>query len=115
MHAEHGALVSRLGHVRHHHGGEHRPGHSANIAAARGGVLAGKETNERKLQAAHSHARCMRGEGMSALDAVNEAAARAIYTGETHVVVFVRGRILVCANRHDVVPHGSTVLEICHP
>lgn len=52
---------------------------------------------------------------MNALEAVNEAAARAIYSGETHVVVFVRGRILVCANRPEIVPYGSIVLETCHP
>lgn len=52
---------------------------------------------------------------MDALEAVNEAAARAIYTGEPHVVVFVRGRILVCADRPEIVPYGSTVLETCHP
>ena len=52
---------------------------------------------------------------MNALQAVKEAAARAIYTGEPHVVVFVRGRILVCADRPDVVPYGSTQLERCLP
>lgn len=52
---------------------------------------------------------------MSALDAVNEAAARAIYTGEPHVVVFVRGRILVCADRQEIVPYGAVLLERCHP
>lgn len=52
---------------------------------------------------------------MSALDAVNEAAARAIYSGETHVVVFVRGRIIVCADRPEIVPYGSVVLERCWP
>ena len=78
-------------------------------------MLAGKETNQRELQAANHTAASLRGEGMDALEAVNEAAARAIYTGETHVVVFVRGRILVCANRPEVVPYGSTVLETCHP
>ena len=52
---------------------------------------------------------------MNALDAVNEAAARAIYTGEPYVVVFVRGRILVCADRQEIVPYGAVLLERCWP
>jgi len=52
---------------------------------------------------------------MNALEAVNEAAARAIYNGEPYVAVFVRGRILVFADRPDIVPYGSVVLERCWP
>lgn len=52
---------------------------------------------------------------MSALDAVNEAAARAAYTGEPYVVVFVRGRILVCADLPETIPYGSVVIERCWP
>ena len=52
---------------------------------------------------------------MNALEAVNEAAARAIYHGEAYVAVFVRGRVLVCIDRPDVIPYGSVILERCWP
>lgn len=52
---------------------------------------------------------------MNALQAVNEAQHLAVYNQEPYVVVSRGGKIMVCADRPEIVPYGSVVLERCWP